>query len=570
MNTYPGAIGGFRIMKLKPSGVGPPMMLSIGRQLGRSDFEWKAKKRNTMVCGKGNEHPGQRAPVWGCTCIVADTSVRPIGELEAASKVGYRGPLVVVKTAAGEKLSITPDHPILTTRGWIPAKTLRKGDQVIRHPDARQEVTDTHVDDLPTAIGELHSALSQRRRLYQLRKRVHGLDFHGDGHFMEGDVDVVTVDSLLSGQRDPALYEHVPQGALLEITTRPFQGSRAGARGRAVGAALAGVIASRPNPDTEPVPYPVPQSPVRDPHLFSQLADGLGGQIALDERIEISDRLQPRPRLAARNPSPLEVLADDAVVDAITLTDLRQSLAAPVTLDHVVKVEIIGEWSGHVYDLQTSSGMYSAGNIIIHNCGFWFYKKMDDLRQRVPPAVYGIKEGAYVLLAGWGKVVEHEEGVRTEFARPMGILDENPTAGNAQGMSDEKWRRWISLIGLPVIAPDEIDIAAQMYGLRMLEYMNPREVVQVIFHDGRMIFADADVARTLPHDGVILNPSKLHHSLSKVFGWELEARFHIDDMGRSQKWFGIKNAPHDIMLHNQAQIERMLRSPDAALRHPRG
>lgn len=231
------------------------------------------------------------------------------------------------------------------------------------------------------------------------------------------------------------------------------------------------------------------------------------------------------------------------------------------------------EWQAHKTNkMVCGRGQEHAGQrapVWACTCGFWFYKRMKELRERVPAGAYGIAEGAYVLLAGWGKVVEHEEGVRTEFARPLAVLAERPRSGSE--MSDEKWTRWITQIGLPVIAPEEVDIAAQLYSLEMLDYTSPPKVAQVLFPDGKLIFVDPDFANTIPHKGYVLpKPTPSTPPPRTGFPFDLEKRYYIDDLGNSQTWWGVRNVPHEIMLHNSAQVERMLKSPASALQHPRG
>ena len=39
--------------------------------------------------------------------------------------------MLSVKTASGIKFTVTPNHPILTDRGWISVASLNKGDNII-------------------------------------------------------------------------------------------------------------------------------------------------------------------------------------------------------------------------------------------------------------------------------------------------------------------------------------------------------------------------------------------------------------------------------------------------------
>ena len=66
-------------------------------------------------------------------CLPGDCLVSSGGRITAATKRLYEGDLVVIRTASGHKLACTPNHPVLTDRGWVPAKAIDKGGRVVRH-----------------------------------------------------------------------------------------------------------------------------------------------------------------------------------------------------------------------------------------------------------------------------------------------------------------------------------------------------------------------------------------------------------------------------------------------------
>jgi len=114
-----------------------------------------------------------------------------------AAEVGYRryyeGEMLVIGTAAGHELSITPNHPVLTDRGWVPAGLLSPGDHVLSSLDAQgsslQVPDEEHV---PSRIEDVWGALSV---LGLVGVPVAPEDFHGDG--ADGEVHVVRADGLL-------------------------------------------------------------------------------------------------------------------------------------------------------------------------------------------------------------------------------------------------------------------------------------------------------------------------------------------------------------------------------------
>ncbi|MEH0627797.1 Hint domain-containing protein [Streptomyces stelliscabiei] len=113
------------------------------------------------------------------------------------AEVGYRrwyeGEMLVIGTAAGHQLSITPNHPVLTDRGWIPAGLLRPGDHVISSLNAQGSLLQVPDEEhVPARIENVWCALSV---LGLVSVPVASEDFHGDG--ADGEVDVVRADGLL-------------------------------------------------------------------------------------------------------------------------------------------------------------------------------------------------------------------------------------------------------------------------------------------------------------------------------------------------------------------------------------
>ena len=64
-------------------------------------------------------------------CFVGETNIASDCDIIRSYKSKYQGELVTVKTASGVCFTCTPNHPILTMSGWVSAKSLDKGDDLI-------------------------------------------------------------------------------------------------------------------------------------------------------------------------------------------------------------------------------------------------------------------------------------------------------------------------------------------------------------------------------------------------------------------------------------------------------
>lgn len=63
-------------------------------------------------------------------CVVAETEVAGIGLLAGMGRE-YKGTLVNIRTRGGRNLTVTPNHPILTTRGWVIAGEIKEFDNLV-------------------------------------------------------------------------------------------------------------------------------------------------------------------------------------------------------------------------------------------------------------------------------------------------------------------------------------------------------------------------------------------------------------------------------------------------------
>lgn len=321
----------------------------------------------------------------GTQCVPAETIVSA-ETIEIAYRRWYDGPMIRLEFAGSKVLSITPNHPVLTDRGWVPAGLLRQGDNVIgnggRDGDPSFKDDPQHT---PAAIGQIFGAFQGARRG---RLPISPMDFHGDGS--TGEVDVIWADRLLRGESNPALMQ---DSSDQQLTHSGDSGALACERlgeAFAIGGALAttSIIGS----GSEAAALLHVESTHAEAHRLGTIARGQSrrsqacqDQATTDAVIDgdFLDTLSPRE--AFRDDSGQDVgaaragLADSdhpSLIQAVTHTAPRQAGSASESSDGfpgpLATYEIIGinvaAFHGHVYNLQTSTGFYHANGIIIHNC----------------------------------------------------------------------------------------------------------------------------------------------------------------------------------------------------------
>lgn len=272
-------------------------------------------------------------------CFPGDTRVDARG-IERIYRRWYEGELITVTTAHGQ-LSGTPNHPVLTPRGWVPLGALQQGDDLIRGSfGERPSLSDPDVHGGPPTLEELFNA----SRLLAVGERVIGsdVDFHGDGR--EAEVEVVTLDRLLGDWLKPALLQHRLQLALERADDTPGRLESSRSRMRellAVGDSLLATARSGVSPTNQSVAlltrHPLP-AVVQSRRVAADL-DATGYKPGLQ-----------RPLVEAESPF-----------------EGSETLPAHVGRAEIVKVER-REFSGHIYTLQTKGRQYTAEGYIVHNC----------------------------------------------------------------------------------------------------------------------------------------------------------------------------------------------------------
>lgn len=318
--------------------------------------------------------------------------------VSAADSRWYEGELVIIHTAGGYELPVTPNHPILTTEGWVAAGSLHEGHNLVRHLGTeRMNFVGPDDQQIPTMIGEIPSALRQSFPVKSMRVPSSPEQFHGDGR--SGYVDVVLADGLLERH---SLYPSVSQPCGHHAFLIGGMGQDALSRqsslheglmgsGRTADGLVSTSHLSRSLGSTHGLPlaslglgssdldsmllYPPVDRRLSDSEGCRELILRLASDVSIDEFFDLNR--SEFGNLSPFNSSLVQPVMHDADADIQSGRYLLARLASEVVLDDVVRVDR-RQWSGHVYNLQTVDGWYTANGIVVHNC-----------RHRVSPIIPG-------------------------------------------------------------------------------------------------------------------------------------------------------------------------------------
>ena len=152
----------------------PPLSLAFGKvdPAGPDDLA------NTYL----NIHPN---------CLVPGGSILCEG-LVSASRRHYTGDVILLVTASGNKITVTPNHPILTTKGFVAAGSLKEEDEIIeatRKYRAFLRKAPNSID-VPTGIEEIFHSIIKTSNGTAFSVKGSPVQFHSDG-IANRKVDIV-------------------------------------------------------------------------------------------------------------------------------------------------------------------------------------------------------------------------------------------------------------------------------------------------------------------------------------------------------------------------------------------
>jgi hypothetical protein len=320
-------------------------------------------------------------------CVLGDTEIEP-GIIAAGMRSHYTGNVVTICTDGNRVLSVTENHPVLTSQGWKPAKLLQEGDQLIGRQIKGAAVVNPELNQRPVTAEQLFTLLAEQSSMEGRCVPASAMDFHGDGAGMHSNVDIACVNWELLLNAEAVCPQHLrdalfvvanaqlaavddlgPLDALLlamHATATGFIGGSdlvatllGGHLAPLEGLGLA--LAARRDPSfDEPLAYAGPGHA----KLKSDLVFAHARSVEVDYGGVVNDVAIGTQRHAGTK----QTVADGLGANAKLLRELVSANPAEVAIDNVVGVQIEARHSVPVYDFSTLSGAYFASGILTHNC----------------------------------------------------------------------------------------------------------------------------------------------------------------------------------------------------------
>jgi SPP1 gp7 family putative phage head morphogenesis protein len=368
-----------------------PAHLEANGQVVAIDEPYIVDNEELMFPGDPEGSPGNII-----NCILPGNKVW--GEFLGASKAFYSGKAVEIVTRRGERLTLTVNHPVLTVNGLVSAGALKKCDRLLRYCGDFNALSlrDPDQKNSPVPVEDIFNALARDSRPRNVM--VGDLEFHGDAQGFEAKVSVVSANRALRSDLMSCLQEELLKLPLIETSSRPCSFHSDGAsqpnRKRFLLALLPSSspctvtlpldessietefvpfesldLAHRPDPDTS-FKRPCPRPSSINACLFLYLLKRCALSVKPDDFLK--DSLRARFPVIAID-SQLNAVLQELVPQRLSFNfgsfrKLIERYPGFVETDEILYVRHF-DYSGHVYDLETVSGLIiNEKGITYSNC----------------------------------------------------------------------------------------------------------------------------------------------------------------------------------------------------------
>lgn len=366
------------------------------KELGIEKFQFLATldERTSEIC-RAMDHEifkvkdavqGENTPPLHPYCVLPDTQVY-VPDLYAATKSYYSGDVFEFRTADGRILRVTSNHIMLTTRGFVRAKFIRKGDCIIDYGRWREFSKGSPADNYcPITAEELFATFSKASGVSTTSMPASTEYLKGDVA-LDGNIDIVFVNSFFEDKRDVSPLELVSDfsGVFANVCPGTFFGNSfltqllmataLASDGIMSGASISDILAMGSLGHHESIRRRIiaqydsrlHKTSVDDsrsnPEFLGKLISTLAGLIFSDNGANV----QSNSSSATSNAGFSKPSKDGVFAATKNTCEFPDLLSALIEASNVVSVNR-SHFEGHVYDFSTLSTLYLAEGFVSSNC----------------------------------------------------------------------------------------------------------------------------------------------------------------------------------------------------------
>jgi len=275
-------------------------------------------------------------------CVLPDTLIEGCDGILAGIRSVYYGPVIDILTSNGSSLTVTPNHLLLTPKGFVAADFLRKGDQIINSSNTKRKMFPINPNNnrKPTIIKQIFDSLSKSFSMSTTTVPSAPKYLHDDARFSHGNIDIVSTNSFLSNTCKPSFFKHVFTHFLNRCNSCLVPLSRQ--------RTITQFLETTLSPSDR-----IMSGTRKTSSLFS-------GRLR-------HTQIHGGTFSSGGNTICQEMFSD---VSSTTLKNISKCIdrfSSIIQLDEIININV-KSYSGYVYDLQTKSTLYTGNGIILSNC----------------------------------------------------------------------------------------------------------------------------------------------------------------------------------------------------------
>lgn len=167
---------------------------------------------NDRSHGEAGYYPRGYEPVRPHPQCVAGGTIVSGPKVIGSTTRWYEGEILEIQTVKGRNLTITPNHPVLAPKGWVPAGLLQEGSYVVccsgKQGDAAALSSAIQNPDnyqVPTLVEDVARSFGETGSMTTVTVPVAAEDFHGDG--VGSEVCIIRSDGFLGNSFDSAFFK---------------------------------------------------------------------------------------------------------------------------------------------------------------------------------------------------------------------------------------------------------------------------------------------------------------------------------------------------------------------------
>lgn len=314
-------------------------------------------------------------------CVTGSTRISPIGTLRKVFRRQYKGEILTVRASGGYEVEVTPNHPVLTARGWLRADELDPRFDVLHSVGSHGFcVACAKNIGVPPTFSEIADAAFQPSVSEIKVERGTTADFHGDGQIGDNDVHIAVIKRPLRMGIKPQFLDGLVDEDFghIELSGRGG-GCRPSnlhlLRGLPVSetAKLASCLMKNAVEPAFGMAYTMknvgrPHSAAKEPNGFCGIANRARSSLVSRDLLHYAN-LDEQARHGGGCDTKLPCQRCGRLSVSIKRHDL---------------ISVAREFrSCHVYNLESSQGCYHAGGLVVKNC-----RKLDGMTAPVDDPVW--------------------------------------------------------------------------------------------------------------------------------------------------------------------------------------